>query len=99
MIRRPPISTRTDTLLPYTTRCRAERSVTPAYFMAYIQADCRLRIGADPEVSEGELLTARTTIKEWRSVCDLVSTRRLASALPAWFEVADRKSTRLNSSH
>jgi hypothetical protein len=65
-----------------------ERSVTPHDVMAYLNADYRLRAGIDPEVSEGEVLTATTTIAEWRSVCDLVSVRRLASALPAWFDLS-----------
>src|SRR3546814_5509046 len=30
MIRRPPISTRTDTLFPYTTRCRSPLRAAPA---------------------------------------------------------------------
>jgi hypothetical protein len=65
-----------------------ERSVTPSDVLAYLNADYRLRAGLDPEVSDGGVLTATTTIEEWRSVCDLVSVRRLASAIPAWFDIS-----------
>src|SRR3546814_3782718 len=41
MIRRPPISTRTDTLFPYTTLCRSE--VTPSAEQVAARADVGLR--------------------------------------------------------
>src|SRR3546814_14063992 len=39
MIRRPPRSTRTDTLFPYTTLFRSGRSVSPSQAAAEAQAD------------------------------------------------------------
>ncbi len=65
-----------------------ERSVNPDDVLAYLNADCRLRAGDDPEVDEGQILTATTTIEEWRFVCDLVSVRQLASTLPGWFDIS-----------
>lgn len=65
-----------------------ERSVTGQDVLAYLNADYRLRAGVDPEVSEGEILTSKTTIEEWRSVCDLASVRQLALTLPKWFDIS-----------
>ena len=55
--------------------------------LAWLNADYRLRAGIDPEVDSGETLLPETTIAEWRSICDLVSTRRLSSIMHEWFEV------------
>src|SRR3546814_14645149 len=87
MIRRPPISTRTDTLFPYTTLFRSQarhghrvRGGDAGGCGLVRCVACRLRV-ADPE-------TARAA----RRVLNRRS--RLASLLQL-----DRKSTRLNSSH
>src|SRR3546814_12097773 len=90
MIRRPPRSTRTDTLFPYTTLFRSEaggRSAAPSSGLA---AGCLQATRANGRAS------ARATARELRAkgVRTIGLSRTVVGAL--W---ADRKSTRLNSSH
>src|SRR3546814_16258047 len=75
MIRRPPRSTRTDTLFPYTTLFRSDgvKYMSQYFFMA----------------KEWQTRIAQTNVCFFRS----------AEMLSKWCEAADRKSTRLNSSH
>src|SRR3546814_15407719 len=97
MIRRPPRSTRTDTLFPYTTLFRSA-------------AAAGIRGGArDPE--SGRPLATRYGLREFLTL--LFRERKLlgrvfagvfilaliVSFLPSVQYDADRKSTRLNSSH
>src|SRR3546814_16298104 len=93
MIRRPPRSTRTDTLVPYTTLFRSSASGNWSQGSAAITADLRftrvnppdgpypLSLGLAPADSDGvQLLPA-------------------AIDLDIDGDSVDRKSTRLNSSH
>src|SRR3546814_16850757 len=102
MIRRPPRSTRTDTLLPYTTLFRS-------LFQALAQQNLKREVALS--------VTNFFAVAEMIAVTDYVATlprlicRRLAhdarlrilpppvdlGSFPV--EMADRKSTRLNSSH
>src|SRR3546814_18635222 len=84
MIRRPPRSTRTDTLFPYTTlfRSRVSQSSRPIRLRQY---------DAFKEVSAAQQ-TAQTYLNEARAYAQQLSAK-------AQGESADRKSTRLNSSH
>src|SRR3546814_14161600 len=82
-IRRPPRSTRTDTLFPYTTLFRS------------VQTRALARDGPDGGVDacafrarQGHRGSVRHHLPVW-------SLRRRAEAI----RIADRKSTRLNSSH
>src|SRR3546814_16754197 len=100
MIRRPPISTRTDTLFPYTTRVRSEaEAVEPR--------------SLEPDVDQCERGAARTDRLQ-RGVAVAGGARLIAFILhDAGDQFAnvplvvddqnikrqDRKSTRLNSSH
>src|SRR3546814_11967516 len=77
MIRRPPISTRTDTLFPYTTLFRSGVVVADAKLTLEIAGRGLLAFGDDLH---------RTAIERLLAV--LIAPRQ-----------ADRKSTRLNSSH
>src|SRR3546814_14756651 len=86
MIRRPPRSTRTDTLFPYTTLFRSEvasrlRDIAP-------ERATVARFGGDEFVV-------------FVPDCDRRSSERLASEIHAEIMrvIRDRKSTRLNSSH
>ena len=63
------------------------RSATEADVLAWLNADYRIRSGLDPEVDSGAVLRPETTIAEWRSICDLVSTRRLTTIMHDWFDV------------
>jgi hypothetical protein len=62
-----------------------ERSATSADIIAWLQADHRLRAAADLEVDGGRTLDAETTVEDWRLVCNLIGTRRLASVMNEWF--------------
>src|SRR3546814_14539459 len=97
MIRRPPRSTRTDTLFPYTTLFRSDGA----------------KLNAAPSPKAGVVATpprvAPTTAAEaWQQVEDLHAEKRILEAdLSRAVDDAkriearerDRKSTRLNSSH
>src|SRR3546814_20501955 len=79
MIRRPPISTRTDTLFPYTTLFRSARMIADIVIKGSpVTVLDRLVEIVDTVGPFGGLLIAK---KDWDD------------------RAADRKSTRLNSSH
>src|SRR3546814_13697608 len=101
MIRRPPRSTRTDTLFPYTTLFRsASAGIVPDLFALSVQIR-HFRV-VTPKRRRGAR-GARPSFKD--------AVARLADALAATVKAqgklaqarnrleADRKSTRLNSSH
>src|SRR3546814_21057224 len=70
MIRRPPRSTRTDTLVPYTTLFRslliafaARRALDRGLSLGYLEAQLRLRFGDDqPNAVKTIINTARDPI-------------------------------------
>src|SRR3546814_19053991 len=97
MIRRPPRSTRTDTLFPYTTLFRSvimvdfdiDQADVPA-FLAAMARRRRIRI--------------RDGARQWALLRDLGNPQIWTETyhVPTWVEYLrhqDRKSTRLNSSH
>src|SRR3546814_11500613 len=97
MIRRPPSSTRTDSLFPYTTLCRSHRGE----FAAVVDFDVERDAVALVEARHAGALH-RADVDE--SVGLSVVARDEAEALCRVEEFdgargADRKSTRLNSSH
>src|SRR3546814_2164437 len=106
MIRRPPRSTRTDTLFPYTTLFRSNRSIGVAqaavdfrqFILAFdldaemLDAFGRMAVGRDRKVD------ARIIEHPFRVVG--LHHRRLAGEQRGIeTDRLDRKSTRLNSSH
>src|SRR3546814_1608607 len=110
MIRRPPRSTRTDTLFPYTTLFRSLRTASrimtkPKTMAAYD--------GGVTEACERVLVTLLRGFGPWKESVFLVgglTPRYLVAARPPEVPqhagtgdvavvVEDRKSTRLNSSH
>src|SRR3546814_13521662 len=104
MIRRPPRSTRTDTLFPYTTLFRspwmksADRAAVRIAMTVGVAGD---REGVLREVThETGLNTDAPTVeldqRNGKIQSDLTIGANLGSVLPLQ---ADRKSTRLNSSH
>src|SRR3546814_11412155 len=115
MIRRPPRSTRTDTLFPYTTLCRSGR-VEPVVG----QREAAVRLAQDlrrrqPAVVEAEDAVVIAAVRDGvvaladleaggaavdQEAGDLLLRPRRGLFLAAGDEDdADRKSTRLNSSH
>src|SRR3546814_14583410 len=92
-IRRPPRSTRTDTLFPYTTRFRSPmRAGSWRGEKLGACTDCRrfwarYRAG---EVSDDEINEVNGELAPTIGTCGVMGTASI---------MADRKSTRLNSSH
>src|SRR3546814_19705976 len=84
MIRRPPRSTRTDTLFPYTTLFRSPLRQT-LFFSATMAADMR-RL-ADKFLSNPKEIEVARQATTAESITQFL------------INVPDRKSTRLNSSH
>src|SRR3546814_14555701 len=98
MIRRPPRSTRTDTLFPYTTLFRSvealkkAKSARESSTYASIRRILGMQFGRLATAVHDRLLKATLPSTPFRPIerCELVW------AIEA---VTDRKSTRLNSSH
>src|SRR3546814_20364977 len=93
MIRRPPRSTRTDTLFPYTTLCRSDPSP---------QCQRRADHVADLSVAVGAFYRfARHQRGFAAAMAQLHHRAQVRGETHPFFTVAleDRKSTRLNSSH
>src|SRR3546814_20607425 len=93
MIRRPPRSTRTDTLFPYTTLFRSMRAIAEHLnnimgILEDIDAICGRRFAIPParDDIDGEAPSKRFLLTEGASP-------------DAQAAMEDRKSTRLNSSH
>src|SRR3546814_18877825 len=99
MIRRPPRSTRTDTLFPYTTLFRSDASLFPA------SAGDRLREAREKQKLSIADIAQRTRVPirhleaiEQGNYGELPSPTYAIGFAKAYAR-ADRKSTRLNSSH
>src|SRR3546814_19509302 len=97
MVRRPPRSTRTDTLFPYTTLFRSLTTGDVQGKLMFVQqpmkmasAESLCHTETDPDFS---ILTVGT-----HNNCDSI-TRVLEVPYVLPFLAEDRKSTRLNSSH
>src|SRR3546814_8645537 len=102
MIRRPPRSTRTDTLFPYTTLFRSQRTERREAVVARCEA-------VVPEVGKVRRIEERLALRipahagrDAPVLAEGLLPARLDGMrldLPVVPVVADRKSTRLNSSH
>src|SRR3546814_20463040 len=105
MTRRPPRSTRTDTLFPYTTLFRSDEAV-PAFLVVVahdaveeiVEADDRtVRLGLGAEVVLVEACRQVELVVDLvERVAGLAAQRAEGVGIGA---ALDRKSTRLNSSH
>src|SRR3546814_18317516 len=99
MIRRPPRSTRTDTLFPYTTLFRSKRSLHPWLFAVLLlswQHGHAVPAQAPAPVEAFDAM--------YRQLNDLglatqSSQAQILQRLDELAGLRDRKSTRLNSSH
>src|SRR3546814_8805449 len=115
MIRRPPRSTRTDTLFPYTTLFRSHDLVfgpsdRPAPLVAFVAALQHLLAILVPIVTPGLLICQALGVSS-RDTTLLVSMSLVISGIATYVQckrfgplgpgllIVDRKSTRLNSSH
>src|SRR3546814_13352566 len=88
MIRRPPRSTRTDTLFPYTTLFRSF-DLFAARGLAFGESD------EQPVVEERRRIDIAAGVgKRGQNAVELAAVKGLTGSL-----AGDRKSTRLNSSH
>src|SRR3546814_20814904 len=105
MIRRPPRSTRTDTLFPYTTLFRSPAPANPAPDRVRLRPNFRILSFTLREHSNMPVKIA--VLKETRAnerrvalvpaVADKLI--KLGCEIHMQSEAGDRKSTRLNSSH
>src|SRR3546814_18395376 len=98
MIRRPPISTRTDTLFPYTTLVRSDQHAHSVVHPALGEAE---RTGSDDRSVAGEAarLLDRADDRQAAHAADLDLVADLRVEAIRHPGAQDRKSTRLNSSH
>src|SRR3546814_15837882 len=97
MIWRPPRSTRTDTLFPYTTRFRSfegiEEGKQENYDVTW-ETERKFDLGMDFSIFNGRISGSVDYFDNYRY--DILTQR---STVPTYFGVQpDRKSTRLNSS-
>src|SRR3546814_18433059 len=84
MIRRPPRSTRTDTLFPYTTLFRSiKRAVASAAESTILARD--LRLGSDPDTVDGPL-----TLKQARFLAESKALRQALAIAAGNFSEAAR---------
>src|SRR3546814_20221616 len=106
MIRRPPRSTRTDTLFPYTTLFRSDRSEPPerarrivaggrSWVVVAGQHRCAFRLASEGD--DGASVDCGLVGPQVRLDDDRIGEDRLW--LAGRDDSSDRKSTRLNSSH
>src|SRR3546814_14173077 len=103
MIRRPPRSTRTDTLFPYTTLFRSltEGWEDKAFCARYVSDLDALRSAVEPFTPDYVADRAGIDAGELRRAASLFAkeSRRGGAAAGTGPSMADRKSTSLNSSH
>src|SRR3546814_11554662 len=101
MIRRPPRSTRTDTLFPYTTLFRSLHDAFPAIcsalgsekFQQWAQVPAPTHTVPNP--SSSTVFTYQIAAQEGQDPMTL----QPGTGMSAATNLIDRKSTRLNSSH
>src|SRR3546814_20148735 len=105
MLRRPPITTRTDTLCPYTTRFRSSKR-TPEEIAAGKRQAAACTPGADAGFADRPtVMFVQQSLNERgfnAGAVDGLMGPRTRSAIQAYLASTgdrDRKSTRLNSSH
>src|SRR3546814_14579335 len=98
MLRRPPRSTRTDTLFPYTTLFRSALwdEQKPSFFLrcqlksrvSWVTCNDRIRL----QIQNNKL------VEIWNGL-NAFSKKRRQTGIGCLGQLRDRKSTRLNSSH
>src|SRR3546814_16979682 len=98
MRRRPPRSTRTDTLFPYTTLFRSKARVFELGYKMIAEAKARYAT-TKPEDRNliDDIMAAHIETPDVMPASDLIVS--LTGPYVAGLDTVDRKSTRLNSSH
>src|SRR3546814_13022877 len=97
MIRRPPRSTRTDTLFPYTTLFRSQHNMTHKSIQAIINTT---QLKNRTKFNQRYLQPPASNNQHKQNYSNLPArTFRKSHVLPETTNATDRKSTRLNSSH
>src|SRR3546814_17944365 len=98
MIRRPPRSTRTDTLFPYTTLFRSGQKALYRVGMTGIPV---INVNNNCSTGSTALFLARQAVESGAADCVLALgfEQMKPGALGSVYQDRDRKSTRLNSSH
>src|SRR3546814_12892503 len=103
MIRRPPRSTRTATLLPYTTLFRSKKADSPlTRFVKELLGLDRMEALINGLHSAGNISRLKAPVPDYGEVRDaiLAKEKEIGDLETRERETAeDRKSTRLNSSH
>src|SRR3546814_20234580 len=97
MIRRPPKSTRPDTLVPSTTLFRSRFGATPARILI-VDDSVVARAVIGRLIDNGERFTVAGAVSDARAALAFLVDNRVDMVLLD-IELPDRKSTRLNSSH
>src|SRR3546814_12957318 len=100
MIRRPPRSTRTDTLCPYTTLFRSEPASVQLHHAGRLRraAEIDQLLAAQHQAADVAVVAARRVL-EAEAALESQPPIRAAVQAHAGCVHGDRKSTRLNSSH
>src|SRR3546814_20447219 len=108
MILRPPGSTRTDTLFPDTTLFRSDGALAPdeeetfEHWRRRDEAHARVYAETERAWEQWEHLQSSTRMREMTAAALAATAPKRRAALKSWRPLllaADRKSTRLNSSH
>src|SRR3546814_17747902 len=99
MLRRPPISTRTDTLFPYTTLFRSACVQAMAYGMMAVDPGLHLLCLGEMGIGNTTSAAALCTAILGGSAADWAGPGSGVGADGITEKIRDRKSTRLNSSH
>src|SRR3546814_15648620 len=97
MIRRPPRSTRTNTLFPYTTLFRSHQDNSAGGSLISMRKPQTGKTYPAGLAARGDSAALRDALE--RSPTDLLDELRFIWDLPEGKPIRDRKSTRLNSSH
>src|SRR3546814_19903044 len=99
MIRRPPRSTRTDTLFPYTTLFRSGRAGQGVEEAGNREPGPCRRPAVSRAMPLSRLLPDVAAVPPELAITGLVLDSRSIAPGDAFVAIGDRKSTRLNSSH
>src|SRR3546814_12235298 len=99
MIRRPPGSTRTDTLFPYTTLFRSDAALNVYLANNAVEGASLIPAESEPAIEGAALEKLLLAYAGARDTIARNAQRFDPLVLESLIDFTDRKSTRLNSSH